>query len=237
MSPTPRRTHRRWRAVAGLAGASLALAACGSSSSGFASQSASTIFQATVGALEHAQSAHVKGSIVSAKENVSLDMTIFSNGDSAGEFGFTGVPGKMIVAGGKVYFFGSSGFWNGLAHLSGGTLSAAELSALSGRWVSLGKESSDLGIFGLENLTASLQKTHGALTKLGTTTIDGMAAVGVRSAKQGTIWISTSGSALPVEVTDQGKDGASEKIVFTDWNKGTPPSAPKGAETASQLLG
>lgn len=77
--------------------------------------------------------------------------------------------------------------------------------------------------------------SHGELTKGTTKTIDGIEAIGLDSSKGGTLFIATTGSAYPLELSKPGADGGT--VSFTDWNASVDVSEPSDALDYTQLTG
>jgi len=203
--------------VALLAGATLS--ACGSSSNGLAGDSPSRIVSATAAAMTNASSVRLIGSY----QGKSLDLEIFSNGAASGTMSAGGPSFELILLPhGKAYVKASAAFW--IAQ----KVPAALSSKLGGHWVTIpGGGSLGFGDLSIRALARSLQQNRGRLTKVGTRTVDGVAAVGVRSSKGGTLFVPTSGPALPIELASP----SSGTFHFEDWNQLTPPTAPKHPET------
>ena len=98
-----------------IAGATLLSACGGSSSNGLAGQSPRKILSSALSAMSTATSTHLKGSVVTSTGHVTVDLTMFKNGDSDGTFGFSSTPGRLVIVGKTVYFKGSAKFWQGLS--------------------------------------------------------------------------------------------------------------------------
>ncbi len=232
--------YRVVRALLATAAGALLLAACGGggASNGISAKSANEILSAVVKAVDAAQSAHVTGHLVNGGRTADLDLTLFKNGDVDGTFGVGGGNGRMLVVGKSEYFKGSTNFWQNLSSFGGSALPQSTASRLAGNWIKVPGGSSGLGAFSLQGLGKSLATgtSKHPPKRAGTKTVDGQSAVGITEAGQGTMWVATTGTAYPIELVKiTGKN--TERITFSSWNEGSPPSAPSGAKTIQQLLG
>lgn len=231
-------TLRRLLAAA-LTGSVALLAGCGSSSAGAGGETASQLFHRAVHVLASARSARMVGTVDSGGRGLSIDMVLYRNGDSEGTFGETGSTGDLVVAGGTTYIKGSEAFWEGLAGATGSSVTPAEKSEfakLAGRWVESSLSESGLVGFTLTSFASSLSKKAGTLSKVGTRRIHGEMAVGIKGSNQGTIWVATSGTAYPLEVSKT-VNGKTQSVEFSDWNSATAVTAPRGAESIEQIVG
>jgi hypothetical protein len=202
--------------------AALGLAACGGGgSNGLANDSAHQIVSAAAQALKKASSVRLTGGY----QGRSVDLAIFSNGAASGRLAAGGQSFNLIVlSSGAFYVKAPAAFWTTDA---GAPASVA--ARISNIWVKLpNKGSLGLGALSLRGLAHSLLSPNGSLSKIGTRTVAGQQSVGVRSSKGGTLWVPTSGSALPVEITAPGGKGT---LFFNGWNSETTPTAPKGAKS------
>jgi hypothetical protein len=231
-------------AVTALLGAGLVLAGCGGGSAAPSSASRSSeapkqLFDQAIGAMTKAKSARLKGDLAETPtQSISLDLSLYKNGDASGTFGLSGSTGKMVVAAGTAYLNGSTAFWRALATTSGASVSSAEeaeFAALSGKWVETSTSSLNLGTFSLSGLTASL-KAHRVISKVGARTVDGHAAIGIKGSKQGVLWIASTGTPYPIELSKTSSP-TSESVSFSGWNAQPPVKVPKGARSITSILG
>jgi hypothetical protein len=237
---------RSRRAAAGVAVAvclSLGLSACGSggaASNGLASKSAQQIIQAVIKNLTSAKSVRMTATESNGTKPITAKLSLFHGGAATGTFSFGGTSGQLIMAGGKTYMNGPAGFWLGAFTASGSSGSAsqaaAEVKHLAGKWIDMTGDTSFANLT-LSGFGSQLGKDLGALSKLGTKTVGGQSAVGVKASKQGDMWVATTGPGYPIQLT-QDQNGKSQTITFSDWNNaGSPPVAPKGAVAVQQALG
>ena len=215
----------------------LAIAGCGSSSSssgnGVESKSANEIIAEASKAAKAASSVHVSGSIVSEGKQIALDLHLASGKGATGHLTLDGANVNLIEVGGYVYISAGEAFYKAL----GGT-AAAQL--LRGKWLKVPTSTSGFGsIASLTNLDSLLGGTlsaHGAITKGSTTTVDNQAVIGlVDSAKQGTLYVATTGTPYPVAIVKTGTNGG--KISFSEWNQPVTLTAPPNAVDLTQLQG
>jgi hypothetical protein len=194
------------------------LAGCGSSSStgnGLASKTPTQIVAAAKAAALGAATAHVKGSIVSGGKPISLDMELVAGKGGKGRIALEGVSVELIGVDKAVFVKGSSAFYRRVA---GGEAARK----LEGKWLKTaaktGAFASLASLTNLGELTGSTLAAHGALSRGGTTTIDGRAAVAVTDASNGgTLYVAATGTPYPLEIVDRGAGAG--KIVFDRWNQ------------------
>ena len=218
------------------------LAGCGGGSSASSSSSASSgngvgdksptdILAATKLAADGATSVHVSGSIISGGSPITLDMSLLAGKGGRGQLSEGGLSFELIQVAKTVYIKGSSAFYK---HIGGSA--AAQL--LQGKWLKAPASSSDFAslsqLTDLRQLVDQTLANHGAVTKIGSSTVNGQQVVGLTDkAKGGTLYISTTGKPYPIEITKSGSGGG--KISFGDWNKTVTLSAPANAIDVAQL--
>lgn len=227
--------HRRSPAATVLAalGAVAALAGCGSSSSGngVAAKSPTQILEATKAAASKAASVHIAGSIVSEGKSIALDMELLSGKGGKGKISQEGFSINLIQVNGAVYINGSTAFYR---HVAG----AAAAQLLQGKWLKAPANSGELAsLSSLTNLSKLIDTTlesHGALKKGSETSVDGQKAIGVTdSAKGGTLYVATTGTAYPLQIVKTGGGGG--KVTFDRWNEAVTLTPPANAIDISQL--
>lgn len=228
--------------ILGVAAGSLLVSACGSSapsasSNGVAKKSPAAQVHAALEAASAASSTRISGTISNGSDHVVLDMLMFKNGDTDGSFGLAASPAHMLIVNQVVYLRGSASFWEALGSDDGSTMPASDAAALANRWVSLPTTAtSTFSTFTLPGLVSALGSDKKKFTSAGTRTIDGRPAVGVDGSAQGVLWISTTGTAYPLEVTKASSSSTKEQITFSDWDKGSLPTAPAGAKSITKLV-
>jgi hypothetical protein len=225
--------RRRPFAGAGLLVGAAVLGACAAASNGLASKRPSQILSAAAAAVSQATSVRITGTVLAGGHAAGVDMTLFKGGSADGTFSFSGSVGSIVTTRHDVYVKGPASFWRSLGV---GVFSQSLAARLAGHWVKLPSSAqSGVSSFSIEGLVKALRTGTGHATKVGTRTVRGERAVGVSSASD-TLWIATTGTAYPVEVERREK-GMTEKLTFSAWDKGAPPTAPAGAKTLQQLFG
>jgi hypothetical protein len=208
-----------------------ALSACGgASSNGVASKSPSGIVSAALNAIDAASSAHISGTVVSGSSPISLNLSLVSGVGGTGDMSENGLSFKIVVIRNEVYINGSPGFWK---HFGGAT--AAQV--FKGKWLKAPASGQFASLAQLSNLHALLGtvlSTHGALTKTGTSTVQGESAVGVRDVTQGgTLYVASTGKPYPLEILKSGSQGG--RIVLDDFDKSVSLTPPSGAIDISKF--
>ncbi len=211
------------------------LAGCGSSSSstgnGVASKTPTQIIAAAKAAAASAVSAHVAGSIVSEGKPILLDMELVAGKGGKGRITVEGLAVNLIQVDRAVYINGSTAFYKRLAGSA-----AAQL--LQGKWLKAPASSSNFESFSqltdLRKLIGSTLAAHGKLTRGQTTTMDGQKVIGLTDgAKEGTLYVATTGAPYPIALVKKGSSGG--KIVFDRWNKPVTITPPKNSVNINQL--
>ncbi len=209
--------------TAGVLLAGLFLAACGgaptSSSNGIASKSPDQIASSAASVIRKAKSVHLIGSYSGS----TLDVYLYSNGDVSGSVSKSGLSFDILtIHTSATYVKASASFWE-----HGANVPAATASGFNNKWVKLpGSTLSPPGVFTIASLASALSSHKGKLSKVGTKTIDGQSVVGVHSTVGGTMWIATTGTPYPVELTAPSGTGS---ITLSGWNQSSAPSAPAHA--------
>jgi hypothetical protein len=204
-----------------------AAAGCGgSSSNGVASKSPSQILQTAIAAMKSANSVHMAGTIIQAAKTIKVDMTIYSNGDVNGNFNENGPTVSIIKIGPTDYIKTTSGFYRAQG-------SSAQIAGLmGGKWIEIPDSSVGVGSsFSLLGLANSITQNHKTVSPGKTSTVNGQPVVSIVASNDGILYVATTGTAYPVEVTK----GSSGTITFTQWNLAKIPTAPAGARTPASF--
>jgi hypothetical protein len=212
--------------------ACLVAAGCGSSSSGngVASKPPLQIVQAAIGAMKAANSVHISGTITTGTKTIAIDANTFSNGDVDGTFTEGGNAASIIKIGNTDYLRTTAAFYTA----TGASSSIANL--MSGKWIQLPDSSAGFGNqLTLVAIANSFQKNHGTVTPGGTSTINGTPVVSVHSSTGGTLYVATTGTPYPLQVTNSSKTSGTGTITLTQWNQGKIPTPPPGARTPASL--
>jgi hypothetical protein len=211
-------------------------AGCGSSSpasNGVASQTPAQIVATAESAAAGAATVHVAGSIVNAKQPISLDMELVSDKGGKGRLGLEGLGMDLIGVDRAVYLKANEAFYSRFV----GPVAAR---ALPGRWLKAPAEHGPLAslawLTDLRKLMAGALSRHGKPSRAGVTTIDGHSVVGVTdSARGATLYVAATGTPYPIEIVE-GAGGAG-RIVFDRWNKPVSLAPPTDAINVNQLFG
>jgi hypothetical protein len=226
--------RRRGYFVAGLSllTATAVFAGCGASSdNGVASKSPAEIFAAAKTVADSASAVRVSGSTATAGTPITLDLRLVAGRGGRGRIAENGLSFELIQLEGTIYISGSTAFYT---HFAG----AAAAKLLQGKWLKApATNSSFAGLSGLTELRklldAALATNNGAVVKTGTSTVNGQAAVGVKDAGNGTLYVATTGQPYPLKITKLG--GAGGTISFSEWNKPVSLTAPTNAVDIEQL--
>jgi hypothetical protein len=217
----------------GLVLLAVALAGCGSSSSGngVASKTPNEILAATKVAADAATSVHVSGSVVSNGSPITLDMDLLAGQGGRGQLSENGLSFELIDTAGTVYLKGSPAFYQ---HIGGSA--AAQL--LQGKWLKGPASSSNFAslssLIDLRQLIDTTLANQGTFAKGGTTTVNGQQVLGVTdTSKGGTLYVATTGQPYPIEITKDGSSGG--KITFERWNEPVSLTAPTNAIDITKL--
>jgi hypothetical protein len=255
----------RARVACTLLAAGLLISACGSSGGsgggGEADKTADQILADAVAAMKTVKSVHVvaretSSAASSGLGNLILDIDVASADSAAGSITGTGVAAKFVFSAGKFYLQGKDFF----AKLAGPQAAAV----IGDRWVIV---PSSAGLSGFEQfvnpgtLADCLSVDHGTLSKDGTTTVDGTAAVvltdkGDKAGTQpGKLYVATEGTAYPLKLEVTGKatpgtppggakcgggssdTGSTGVVTFTQFNGTFTVTVPSNAVDLQSLMG
>lgn len=250
--------------AAGVALAAIALlSACGSSSGGGgggeADKTAAQILADAVSALRSAKSVHItaKSTDTTSPNAVDLDLDLAAGGSASGTVGTQGVTASVVVTGGKFYVRGRD-FWAKVAGAEAATV-------IGDRWAIL-PASADTSAFtsfvNVNTLADCLNLDHGTLSKGGTATFDGQAAVVLvdkgdqPGTAPGKLYVAASGATYPLslQVTGAAKAGTSPAgdkcnggasgsskdtgtVTFSDYGKVVTVTPPPDALDLQSLAG
>jgi hypothetical protein len=208
------------------------LAGCGgSSSSNIASKSAEQIVSESKAAADAASAVHVSGSLKSASTPVTLDLNLVAGKGAQGEISQNGASFKLILLGDTAYISGSPAFYRSL-----GGAAAAQL--FNGKWLKASASAGEFASFkqlaNMRQLIDTTLASQGTLVKGATTTVGGQQAIAVTDgAKDGTLYVATTGKPYPLQISKGGSE--SGKIVFDRWNQPVTITAPADSVDLSEL--
>lgn len=221
------------RSLLGLVLSVVALAGCGSSSSGsgVASSRPAEIIARAKAAADSASSVYISGTLVSKGVPVSLEMELLAGKGGRGRVAQNGLSFELVHVGGVVYIDGSAAFYR---HIGG----SAAAQVLQGRWLKAPATTPELApivaLTDLGKLIGSALASRGPLTHGGVTTLHGQKVVAIDDASQGaTVYIAASGKPYPLEVVKDGGEGGT--VVFGRWNEPVTLVAPADAIDLTKL--
>ena len=212
------------------------LSACGGGSSSQPT-SARGWLKAAAAASSSAKSVNIAGYASQSGKRIAFNLDSFKSGALDGTFDVGGAGTRIIeLPNGSSYLRATAGFWSFLT--SAVHLPASSAARLAGHWVNFPS-----GIVGQITAGLSLKTFSSALAKkvsakiVGHKKVGGQETVAVEGPKHLVVYVATSSPHYPLMAAPQAGSASSGQIRFSRWGKGTPPSAPKGALSAKQLLG
>jgi len=219
-----------------LVAAAALLTGCGGSgakSNGEAQKSAVQVAKDTVAAATAASAVHVAGSIVSSGTPLTLDITIVKGAGGSGTMSEQGLTFQLVRVNGKAYIKGSDAFYKKFAGPSVAAL-------LHDKWLEGSATTGNLAaltaLTDISKLFNGALGSHGALKNEGETTYKGQKVVAIKDlSKGGTLYVAATGTPYPVAIVGSGSNGGA--ILFGNWNKPVPITAPKGAIDLGKLSG
>ncbi len=174
-----------------------------------------------------ASSVRVTGAVPSGSDSVALDMQ-FTTDSSTGSLTLGGQKVMLTVTPAMVYIQGDKEFYKSQYGEAAATL-------LGGRWLAIPTTNDQAKSFAtfanISTFTKGILNTSDAVfTKGDTTTVEGIAAVGMvgkgASDSVGTLYVATQGPPYPLQVVAGGGDAG--KITMSEWDAPvtvTPPPA------------
>ena len=232
------------RTILGLAllAAAAGLAACGSSggsghpsaapSNGVADKAPDQILRSAIAAMRSARSVRLNGSITQSARTVTLDASIFADGDLSGTFVVNGSRLSLVKLGSTDYIKATERFY-----LSE-SVPAAVARELGGVWVSLPDSQAGFGNqFSIDDFAKQLDSAKGPITAGTVTTLDGVPVVTIHAADGGTLYVATTGPPYPLEAVKGSAANGSGTLTLSGWNAQTAPSPPAGARPVSSFSG
>lgn len=208
-----------------------------SSGGGEASKPASQVLADALNAADSASSLRMSGNISSKGEHIGVDLSIAKGKGAKGSVSVAGDKAELVTAGRSGYLKAGAAFWGQFA---GSSLGATIAQVLHGRWLKfpLGNAqfkpivvlSSPKALF--DQLKAGADST---LKNSGETTYKGEKVVALDvGAKNGTLYVATTGLPYPVAFVKTGADGGT--LTFSDWNQPVALTAPTKVFDYSRLV-
>lgn len=215
------------------------LAGCGNSSpaakaNGEASKPAAKVLADAKAAVSTASSVHVKGSIVSGRTPITVDLSMATGKGAKGSMTTNGLEFDLVAVGDIAYIRGSDAF---LKHYAG----AAFAQLLHGKWLKASMRSGRFAqlapLTNINVLFGKVASQHGKLANEGAKTYKGQKTVLIRDTSDNSkLYVAATGKPYPVALVG-GKNGQSGTVTFSDWNESVSLSAPKDAYDISKLAG
>jgi len=217
-----------------LALALVVLAGCGksgSSGNGISSKGAEEIVKESKAAADAATAVHVSGSLKSGGAPVTLNLSLVAEKGAQGEISQNGASFKLILVGNTAYISGSPSFYRSL-----GGSAAAQL--FKGKWLKASATSGEFASFkqlaDMRQLIDTTLAAHGTLVKGATTTVNGQPVIAITdSAKDGTLYVATTGKPYPLQIAKGGSESGT--ITFSNWNQPATITAPSSSVDLSEL--
>jgi hypothetical protein len=222
----------RTRVVGGLLALGLVLGACGSGG-GEADKTPQQILDDAVAAMKSAKTFHISGTMTDSTGTTTVALDV-GTGSAEGTFSQQGLTAKIVVTGGKFYLQGKELF---------SKFAGPQAGALIGdRWVIIPTSVlSGVDAFtDVQKFASCLASDHGTLSKGGTGSVDGQAAVilvdkGDKPGTQaGKLYVAASGTAYVLRLEDTGKATAGGSSSSSQCG-GSADSASTGTLTLSRF--
>ncbi len=222
-------------AVAGCGGGSSPSA--NSSGNGEASKSATQVLADAVKAADSASSLQMSGNVSAGGQQIGLDLEIAKGKGAKGSLTLGGQKVDLVVVGSDGYMKAGAAFWTQFAGSEGSTIAQM----LQGKWLKFPANnaqfkplvafSSPKAIFDqLQSGADSHLKNNGA------TMYKGQSVVALDDgAKNGTLYVSATGTPYPVALVKTGSGGGT--ITFGDWSQPVSLAAPANVLDFSHLIG
>jgi hypothetical protein len=232
LSPGVSRRLRMLVASLAVSAAVATIAGCGgASSNGVAAKSPDEILVAARNAVSDAKSVHVAGSVANGSTLVTVNLGLAAGKGGSGRMSVRGLTFDVIVVKRVVYLKGSDSVWR---HFGGN----AAVQLLHGKWLrgpATGQLASFAALTNLHFLFGQLVSNHGALSKGGTSTVDGQKVVAVKDTTGGeTLYVATTGKPYPIKIARTGGRGVGH-LTFDRYNEPVSVSAPANSIDISKL--
>ena len=191
---------------------------------GVASGSPTQIVNSALQAMQSAES--VRESQSTTRTEGGFDVLAFSNGDLDGTASEGGYSAMLVKIGGTEYLNAPAGFWTFAT-----SVSQAMANLFANKWVSAPYTQLEVGSgFTISSLASTFEAIEASVSAGTTGTVNGQAVVSIRTSNGGILWVATTGTAYPIAIQD-----TTGMETFSDWNQGTVPTPPAGAEPASSF--
>jgi hypothetical protein len=172
---------------------------------------------------------HIAGKVIIGTLRITLDLNLVAGKGGRGHMSQDGLGFQIEVIGNEVYISGSSVLWR---HFGGAPTQVSQGTWLKGP--ATGQLASLAQMSNVHAVLGTVLETYGALTKTGTSTINGQNAVGVRDSTQGgTLYVATTGKPYPLEILKNGGQGG--RIVLNQFDQPVSLTPPPNAIDISKF--
>jgi hypothetical protein len=215
--------------AAGAAGVLVALSGCGN---GFADESAEAITDAAATDMQDAKSLRMSGDLTNDGEEISIDLSMNTDGDCEGSIGVQGGTAEIISLDDQSWFKPDEAFWNNFA----GPQAEQIISMVGDKWVVLPSDDDQFATFcDLDELLEEFDESDDdkKVEKGETEEVDGQEAIIIEGeSDEGDpikAWIATDDPhyILKMEVTSGDEPG---EISFSDFDEDLDIEAPADDE-------
>lgn len=173
-------------------------------------------------------SVHIHGTGKCPQGVFTADMKLNKDGSGAGTITFPPDSLQVVTTAQGLYVKGSRSFWTKDA-------SAKIANQIGDRWVLSTSKRANTCLQALGNysdIMANFLKVAGAVTKSGSAAVSGIPAITL-SLPTATVWVSTTGVALPVRVDST---ATSDGMSFYDWNLRVTVTVPAASDVIDASL-
>jgi hypothetical protein len=210
------------------------LAGCGGgeSDNGIADLSADAALEKVKTAVEDVKSVHIAGTLDQQGQTFDLDVHS-ARGKGQGTLTIDGGDMEVRLVDGTTYVKADASTFEKLG------APAAQAQIIGGKWLKSGGAASQFAAFGqfldLDQVFESLLEPQGEIEKGEETEINGDAAIALVDTAEsgGTLYIATTGDAVPLRISKEGADGG--EINFTEYDAEVTVVVPDGALDISQF--
>jgi hypothetical protein len=219
---------RRPLALTAALGATLLLAACGSSP--LDGKTGQEVAEAAAAALEEAGSVDLAGTMSTQGEEGEVDLHLQGE-DATGSITFSGTELQLINVGGQVYLQAPADFWTSFGAPAEG---AAQL---EGQWVIVPAEAgAAFAEFSLAGFVEELRNPDGEVKEDVTEgEVDGEDVVIVEQEDGSSLKVANDDPSYPLELTNSGESTGT--VTFSGFGETEDIAAPADAIDLAQLLG
>lgn len=209
-------------------GSSGSTASTGSSTTGV---DATALAASTVKAMEGLTSFRAAGTVLSSGERLTVDLIVTPN-SFKGTFTTSKGSFQIITIGSTVYMEGDQAGWAGMG------MPASMAPLLAGKWITglpASTTSGLTGAFSTKQIFGSLG-TSGAMTNVGTITVNGQQAVGLKGSDGSIGYVAATGTPYLLKAVSP-NNGAQGSLTFSEFGTAPAPTAPANPVDLNSLAG